>query len=51
MRQAITKAATEGSPLSKLADAREPFWIAVADALVTVAGDRLSVGAPYVSGS
>ena len=45
MRQAITKAATEGSLLSKLADAREPFWVAVGDALVVVAGDLLPLHA------
>ena len=45
MVSAIRKAATEGSLLSKLADAREPFWAAVADALVVVAGDRLPLDA------
>ncbi len=41
MVSAIGKAAAEGSLLSKLADAREPFWSAVADALVVIAADLL----------
>ena len=39
MRAALRKAADEGTLLGRLADAREPFWIAVADALVVVADD------------
>jgi hypothetical protein len=41
MRQAITKAATERTLIARLEDADEPFWRAVADALVVVAGDLL----------
>ena len=41
MRQAITKAAAEGSLLTRLGDAQEPFGRALADALVAVAADRL----------
>jgi hypothetical protein len=41
MRPAVTKAATEGSLLSKLADAQEPFWVAVSDAIATVAADQI----------
>ena len=45
MVSAIRKTAAEGSLLCRLADARQPFWVAVADALVAVAGDRLPVDA------
>lgn len=45
MVSAIRKTAAEGSLLSRLADARQPFWVAVADALVAVAADRLPVDA------
>jgi hypothetical protein len=41
MRQAVTKAASEGTLLLKLADAREPFWVAVSDAIAVVAVDLL----------
>lgn len=41
MLQAITKSAQQGSLIARLEDADEPFWRAVADALVVVAADLL----------
>jgi hypothetical protein len=41
MRRALRKAAQEGSLVSKLADAREPFWTVCGDALAVVKADML----------
>jgi hypothetical protein len=49
MRPAVTKAVTEGSLLSKLADAQEPFWVAVSDAIATVAADQIQRTPDYPS--
>ena len=45
MRRAITKAATEGTLIARLASADEGFWREVSDALIDVADDRLPVDA------
>jgi hypothetical protein len=49
MRPAVTKAVTEGSLLSKLADAQDRFWVAVSDAIATVAPTRTQRRSDYPS--
>jgi hypothetical protein len=41
MALALRQAAVEGSLLARLADAEQPFWRAVSDALLAIAEERL----------